>query len=284
MPLPRRALQWLASADWEAGPLLRFRRRLNGRLPAYVTGTVQYPYYGRTLTIPYGHALPSYRRNHPSYDTPLAKIVHTLSSTQPVVMIDVGANIGDSAAVALASGAERILCIEGDPLYLDLLTKNFAGEDRVSVIPALISDRPGTLTLRRQHGTASISATGGTPVIAYSFEECLATIPSFREANLLKVDTDGYDLAVLRSAKEWLTSRRPHLFFEYDPALLRAQSEQPHEVWGLLEDCGYRRVRVFTNYGDRFADSTIERGPAVATKLIEECGYYVDVLATVSAP
>src|SRR5712692_2692062 len=53
-------------------------------------------------------------------------------------VLDVGAGCGETALFYLKHGSQRVVCIEGDPKALELLAKNFANDERVTIIPALI--------------------------------------------------------------------------------------------------------------------------------------------------
>jgi len=57
--------------------------------------------------------------------------------------------------------------------------------------------------------------------------------------SLLKVDVDGFELAVLRGAKQCLARERPHLWLEIHPAYLRNQGSSQEEVLEFLRAAGY---------------------------------------------
>lgn len=68
-------------------------------------------------------------------------------------------------------------------------------------------------------------------------------------ANFIKVDTDGFDFKVLRSAKEYLAESKPSLFFEWDKEHLEVQGEDYLSIFSLLEECGYKDLVIFDNFG-----------------------------------
>jgi hypothetical protein len=53
-------------------------------------------------------------------------------------VLDVGAGCGETALFYLKHGALRVVCIEGDEKALELLAKNFAHDDRVTIVPAVV--------------------------------------------------------------------------------------------------------------------------------------------------
>ena len=95
----------------------RISRRLLERvrevlLDLPVTRTVQ----GVTLRLPWSHRLPEYTRNFPTYGQNLVAVAAALATERvpPLRVLDVGANVGDSALQILQATDCRILCVEGD--------------------------------------------------------------------------------------------------------------------------------------------------------------------------
>jgi FkbM family methyltransferase len=56
-----------------------------------------------------------------------------------LTVLDVGANVGDSALQILDAVDARILCVEGDDFYLDFLDLNVGEDPRVTIVAALLS-------------------------------------------------------------------------------------------------------------------------------------------------
>ena len=73
---------------------------------------------------------------------------------------------------------------------------------------------------------------------------------AFENVRLLKIDTDGYDLRVIRGARRLLKATKPVLFFEYSPDHMAAVGEhQPMRVFDELGDLGYDRLLFYDNFG-----------------------------------
>jgi hypothetical protein len=80
--------------------------------------------------------------------------------------------------------------------------------------------------------------------------QLLHSWPGFRDARLVKSDTDGYDARLIVSMARALASSSPVLFFEYDPGMARlAGDHEPDRVWDDLAGLGYERVAVWDNFG-----------------------------------
>src|SRR5437899_4882266 len=54
-------------------------------------------------------------------------------------VLDLGAGCGETAFFYLNHGAEKVICVEGDPGAATLLRKNFGSDPRVTIIPEFIN-------------------------------------------------------------------------------------------------------------------------------------------------
>jgi len=214
----------------------------------------------------------------PLYDTPLPDWIASRGARKAIKVIDVGANVGDTAVALLVSGASRVLCIEGHEPYLRYLEANVGDfGDRAIIEPSFVSDEMRLVSASAIHGTATIRLDpSGSPT--KSFDAVLRSHPSFDDADLLKIDTDGYDLAVLRSARDWIKSRRPACFFEFGPSMLESHGYQPGDVWPLLDDVGLHVVTLWSNEGQNLWSGHLHRAPSVSEELLGRFPY-LDILA-----
>ena len=85
--------------------------------------------HGVEILLPPSHSLPSIVANAPRYDTVLPEFLQFLRDEQEttLMVVDVGANVGDTAALAAAKlGAAnvRFICSEADEQYLPFLKAN----------------------------------------------------------------------------------------------------------------------------------------------------------------
>ena len=68
--------------------------------------------------------------------------------------------------------------------------------------------------------------------------------------DLIKIDTDGYDINVLRGARRCLRDAGPHLWIEYSPYHIRTYGfEEPTNLFPLLREAGYRATIIYDNTG-----------------------------------
>lgn len=204
------------------------------------------------LVLPLSHDLPIYRNDHPGYDSALGRLASLASEKYPdLAAVDVGANVGDTAAV-IRSGAPGapVLAIEGHPRFFDLLQRNAAQFDpRLDLERTLVGHRTTRVpaVFRKRAGTAQLRIGRGHEVEVETLSAVLGRHPRYAAAKLLKVDTDGYDWAILRAESDLLARLRPVVHLEYDPHLM---SEDDHEVLPVLRAVGYARALVYENTGE----------------------------------
>jgi FkbM family methyltransferase len=229
-------------------------RRLKDAFSRIHDGVVRYELNGRTLALRLSHDLPWNRRVHPTYSENLRRLAGWIRDRQGTLrMIDVGANIGDSWALAAGGADDRFLLIEGSPRHFELLERNTAGEAGVTRELALLSDRSGEEkgTMVLELGNARIvGANGDRGRLSFqTLDAVLERHPEFRRANLLKVDVEGWDPRVLRGARRLLTEARPVVLFEHQPRGVSALGEPQTLVFEDIAALGYRRWILYDHRG-----------------------------------
>lgn len=228
------------------------------RILARGGATVIYRLDGTDLRLPIDHALPLYRLAHPGYSANIGKIAALVQRRYPDMrMIDIGSNVGDTVAIVFGQTRLPILCIEGDPLFANLLRRNMKpfGE-LVRIHEGLVGDRnaalPGSLT--RRAGTASITDTPD-PARTVTFET-LETIldrhPDFKDFRLIKIDTDGFDTLIIKGTMRIWEKVCPVIFFEYER--ISRQGSDAGVVLASLVERGYTGLAAYDNTG-RFLDT-----------------------------
>ena len=204
--------------------------------------TVRYRVGAVELELPLSHELPFYQHDHPRYDRQLGPIAAELGG--PVV--DVGANVGDSAAAIRAESDVPILCVEGDPGFFALLERNARAIGGVELEQALV-EGPARGLLQRGAGTAHV-VEGECELPSKPLAQILDEHPAFARPALIKLDTDGMDVPILLANLALLERIRPVLFFEYDPHL----GADP-DVFERLREAGYATADWYENTGEHVA-------------------------------
>jgi FkbM family methyltransferase len=232
-----------------------FRLALRGmrRIGDAGESSVSYTLEGRALALPLSHDLPLYVGSNPYYGLNLTRIVRAVSEKYPSpAVIDIGANVGDSAVRMLAGGAGRVLCVEGDAVFGRFLALNTLRLAEVQVERAFVhADENHRVPLRvaRGAGTSRLSEEGeplSSPL--RSLRDILADHPRFFEAKAVKIDTDGLVLQLAAAAITELRGSRPVVFLVYDPGFYE-EGEGPRGLERLAA-LGYTRALVWDNLGE----------------------------------
>jgi FkbM family methyltransferase len=254
--------------------------------------TVMRDVQGVRLAMPWSHRLPDYARLFPTYGQNLVDLAVRLGGLdQPLGVIDVGANIGDSAAQLLAKVDARVLCVEADPEYLPYLERNVGSDNRCVIeFGLLVTDvaEASGLGAVRKGGTTRFARDGdGRTAAAVTVAELPVRYPDFPPIRLIKSDTDGYDTTLIPPLARAYSKSCPVLFFEYDHDLTRkAGKPDPIGVWAELQAAGYSSVGIWDNFGNAIQALPIDEVPARATvldKRLSDRGYHYWDVAVVHA-
>ena len=240
--------------------------------------TVRRHILGTDLYMPWSHALPEWSRPGSRYGLNLLELATALAGRMapgelPMTVLDIGANIGDSAALIMARADARVLCVEGDPYWARYLHLNLDGDDRAVLEEALlVPDEEGSVAAgpqRSRNSTAFVDSSADVPAVAnVSVRALRDKHPAFSSLRLVKSDTDGFDAALVPAVAEVWADARPVLFFEFDPAQTRAVgNDEPQALWPALAALGYSAMAVWDNAGDPLGRLDIADAPVAAATL-----------------
>lgn len=222
----------------------------------YCDPLVQYQLGKYRIRLPLSAQQPRYRKLYPNYAMQVARIGRIVKFKYPTMrIINVGANVGDTAAILLSAESHQILCIEGDDVYFAVLESNARNlGDGVHPVHCYVGATTGRLaaTVSASRGTGRLVPTGAQheSVQIARLSDILADRPEFLESKLLIIDTDGYDCAIIESELPWLSESRPVVFFEYVPDLALSVGIDPSVVFDALRTVGYDGLLVYDNTGD----------------------------------
>lgn len=123
---------------------------------------------------------------------------------RPRVVVDVGAFRGDWTDAALRYGAHRVICVEPDPDNASHLKDRFA-VDPVTIHRCALCDRTGTIGF-----TPSDNLTHAGHVSEGPLEVPMMTLDvlDLPPVDLLKIDVEGAEMAVLRGGEALFASGR----------------------------------------------------------------------------
>jgi FkbM family methyltransferase len=221
--------------------------------------TVRRHVQGVELLLPWSHMLPDYARTWPAYGQNLVALAAGLSEradSQPIQVMDIGANVGDSALQIIARTGASVLCVEGDPYWAGYLRRNVGGNPKATIEEVLLTGEAGEWAAAspvRDHGTTRFVQDDGIrgALPAVSAGELRARHPEFNQLRLIKCDTDGYDPVLVPAAASAWRDVGPVVFFEFDPILARAADQRdPNLIWAVLGELGYTKLAIWDNGGD----------------------------------
>jgi FkbM family methyltransferase len=211
------------------------------------------------LILPHDHMLDRYQQNYPLYDWVLGELIPLLLAKYPdAAAIDIGANVGDTAAGMCRKQTIPVLCIEGHPQFISYLRRNLERlPGCIEVDECLVGAVAGSVSAARlatQGGTASIDIRAGDDgkgvrIPIRPLVEILRDHPRFQRARLLKIDTDGSDFEILMSSLDAIRDTHPVLFFEYAPTLRTDGAKFARETISMLLQAGYRSFLLYDNFG-----------------------------------
>jgi len=156
--------------------------------------------------------------------------------------LDIGANHG-TVTKLLSRRFKRVHAFEPDPINLAQLKQH--ATDNVSIHSLAISDRHGTAEMltpiwggapSRGHGSLSKSFDGHDTTTT---DVPTATLDSLHLSNLglVKIDVEGFELAVLLGAQLTLMREHPPIWIEVEA--IHGGEQHIRAVFNLLESYGY---------------------------------------------
>lgn len=254
-------------------------RRLRDKVYAK-QGTVKMTWGGYTLDVPKHHHLHELRKSQPYRDLCVgitAKFVCEKYTNATIV--DIGANIGDTAAIIAQYSSAKMILVEASDYYGGILAKNakqFPNE--IEIQRVLVSD--GKQVQGRLHYRCGTAFFEESPDSSSGTSRETRRLCDIADANTLfvKIDTDGFDTRIISAALDWLATQKPALLFEnvidnkdtLDTAnkLLESLAEIGYRYFIYWDDAGFHVLSTaslaaamdLNRYLFRLHESAYERG------------------------
>jgi len=183
--------------------------------------------------------------------------------------VDVGANVGFwsiPAARSVGSGG-RVISFEPNPWAVERFKRNVAlnshaGLAPIDLVDAALGAEPGKLELfsfdleaGASRATLHRSAVRGGPAVHVTVP--VTTLDDFvdLEVDVLKIDVEGHELAVLDGARHLLSNAPPRLIIiEVQGNLLIHAGVTPESLVARIESLGYRSVDGDGSLGRGFVE------------------------------
>ena len=199
--------------------------------------------------------------------------VRAILGRDPRFVIDVGGHVGQTALrFADAFPAARVVTFEPDPENFVTLQRNVANTPRIRAVNAAVGRQSTVSTLHRNRGSQThsllgvaegaqqyvistdlLERAGDVDVDVVSLDAFLASAGNERP-DVVKVDTQGYELEVLGGAGELLAMRPAPLLY-VEVSFVPQYAGQPlfTEVYSFLFERGFRLVGLYeTGFSTHF--------------------------------
>jgi FkbM family methyltransferase len=232
---------------------------------------------GFPLAMDFASPLRAIFEGHPDYTGELARIVAATMPKYPdAAMIDIGANVGDTVAVARSAAALPILCFEGDPTVFPFLERNIKQFPGVTAHRVFLGERSETIAVDLEKAgwnTTIVPRTGGrgSDLELTALDDFLSTHATPGRYKVLKVDAEGFDARILRGAARLLAESRPVILFEYNRYNMAAIGEPGLPLFAWLQGLGYSSAFFYDARGRFVLATTLE-----ATQQVRDLHEYAD--------
>lgn len=185
----------------------------------------------------------------------IRRVYNALRERKNAVLVDVGASTGSFALLPVHLPDLRALAFEPAGRAFALLSENLQRNriaNRVRAYRVALSDVDGTAVLRvpNESNASGLATMGKHPLRFVGWSEEI--VPTMRfdsiyrldRVDVMKLDTEGAELFVLRGAEGTIRRCRPMLLIEYQPINTRQFGYEPEMISRLVEQFGYRCERV----------------------------------------
>jgi FkbM family methyltransferase len=214
-------------------------------------------------------------------DAELMLLSSLLAGLERRTMVDVGAELGTLVAHMLDAGIESAHALDPHPDNAVAMRARFTGDPRVTVHEFALSDADGAAelhvasdaqgqmltfghTLLERASTSEIAWRGTVPVTLRSLESLTQAGEIPTDIGILKIDTEGHDIAVVRG----MGDLRPEVIMVEHwtdlPNSLGACPWTAQEMLAELRPRGFNHFAFVVHRGEfitlNWDDATVERG------------------------
>jgi FkbM family methyltransferase len=207
--------------------------------------------HGYEICIPERHHLKEIMDREPLRENLLAQVSKVLLQRENDKFIDIGANVGDTAAVVYGNATipPHCILIEPSKFFFSFLEKNQEHFPNSLLMQNFVAHE---YPLRSLQGT--LHHWGGTAkfIEGASQEDHVSQVDLIdlvdKNVKLVKIDCDGMDFRILKSVIPRLGTHSPAFYFENE-ITTSDQLQESREVINLFESQGYKYVIVARNCG-----------------------------------
>ncbi len=161
------------------------------------------------------------------------------------------------------------MAIEGEKAFFPLLKENTRNYNVYYENVYLSDDEKSGYKNIITNGTGKLVEDNNNEVDIITLDKLMRTKYNDFKADIIKIDTDGFDFKVIRGAGNYIANTKPLLFFEWSKEDLNIQGENELSIFPKLEAMGYRDLLLFDNFGNKMLLTTTDN-----TKVLEYMANY----------
>jgi len=210
------------------------------------------------IILPPEHLLPYYQEDFPFYDRYFIEFLRRYSAQTPeLCVIDVGANVGDTAlAVLSAAPHAKVISVEGSPYFLKYLHLNVGNHPNVEIVEGFVTHKPGNWQLVSDRSTGHLLEVGANEArpteVAYFTPSEILALAEKGTPLIWKTDTDGYDIPIFLGWFDEIVAACDVIWIEFDALGNLSDLTDVERLLGRISDLPGDLV-VFDNFGHRIS-------------------------------
>lgn len=236
----------------------------NVHSPEKAKKTFQVKVGNYNIMMPGNNPLISLYKYQPDSNIQIADLAALIvKKYRDAVMIDTGANVGDTVAVVKSKVEIPIIAIEGDSFSFTFLEKNAIQFKEVILLKAFLGEEQKKIAVTMEKSgwnNTIIPDEHGNSELDIKTMDTLLTQQNLLNKNikLLKIDTEGFDTIILRGCRGLLQKHKPILFFEYNGENMKLIKEDGYATLINLKQYGYNSIHVYDCINNLILTTTLE--------------------------
>lgn len=208
-------------------------------------------YGGVIINVPKNHIVLTSEATQPYREIGLVISVRFLGAKYPnKVIIDIGANIGDTGVLIASQCANELILVEPSEYFYKILSRNISKiRNKYSLHKCLVGDGDGVAGSLIHVGSTAFfqPSIDSAKIETKKIESLTNSAPCF-----VKIDTDGFDFTIIKSNFKYFEKYQPALYFENT---IRSNQDlvEAEELFGQLVKSGYTFFSIWDDAGFHIA-------------------------------
>jgi FkbM family methyltransferase len=245
---------------------------------------------GKNIKIHSGNPLCFQYKQNPQHNSSIGIMAALVKNRFPAAwVVDVGANVGDTLAIIKGQASMPVICVEGDAFCYELLQENARLFDEVYPFKTFLADMPGESNMELQKDGWNLTLTHAKPGSSgqrLQFDTLDLLVERMKQpviVKLLKVDTEGHDLRIIRGAAGILERDKPVVTFELNRENIQPLGDSVGDFYDYLVNLGYHHF-ILNDSAGRLVGTLDSHAKTLLLDLYQysylgQPIYYYDILA-----